>query len=181
LFAVALMFAHGGLVANAAAAQVHAAGTDPSDDPPPPTTPNPTSPSDNTQAPSPGPVPPAPTPTTPQNGGSGNSGGTGTGNGGTGTGNGNGNGNGGSGSGGGSRPGSGGKSTRRSTGLITRSVRMPVSSGTDTGTVPQGGIQAGAGGVAGLSTLRWLAVGSSGLALMLLLSACGLTVRRGRL
>jgi hypothetical protein len=56
---------------------------------------------------------------------------------------------------------------------------MPVGSGTDTGPFPQGGVQAGAGGTAGLSLLRWLAVGSSGLALVLLLSA-GLRVRRGR-
>jgi hypothetical protein len=90
----------------------------------------------------------------------------------------NGSGNGsGSGSGSGSAP-SSKKSPRRKVVVVTRTVRVPVAS-RDTA-VARGGIQAGGGGMAatGLSGLQLLALGSGGLALILALSAGGLTVRR---
>jgi hypothetical protein len=51
-----------------------------------------------------------------------------------------------------------------------------VTSGTDTGTIPQGGIQAGAGGTADDGAIPALLLGSG--ALMLVLTAGGIAVRR---
>lgn len=51
-----------------------------------------------------------------------------------------------------------------------------VSSGTDTGTIPQGGIQAGAGGTADDGSAAVLSLGLG--ALMLVLTAGGYVLRR---
>ena len=51
-----------------------------------------------------------------------------------------------------------------------------VASSTDTGTIPQGGIQAGAGGTANDDSAAALGLGSG--ALMLVLTAGGLALRR---
>jgi hypothetical protein len=89
----------------------------------------------------------------------------------------------GSGSGSGSKSGSKSgstskKSPRRKVVVVTHTVRVPAET-RDTA-VAQGGIQAGGGGMAatGLSGLQLLALGSGALALILALSAGGLTVRR---
>ena len=83
----------------------------------------------------------------------------------------------GSGSGSGSRGGS--KSATKHHRVQTHFVAQRtanVSAGVDTGTIPQGGIQAGAGGTADSDTLSVLLLGSG--ALVLVLSAGGLTLRR---
>jgi uncharacterized membrane protein YgcG len=89
----------------------------------------------------------------------------------------------GSGSGSGSNSGSKSGSTstkapRRKVVVVTHTVRVPAE--TNDTAVAQGGIQAGGGGMAatGLSGLQLLALGSGALALILALSAGGLTVRR---
>jgi hypothetical protein len=51
----------------------------------------------------------------------------------------------------------------------------PVSAGVDTGTIPQGGIQAGAGGTAKDGSMAGLLWGG---ALILMVAAGGLTLRR---
>jgi hypothetical protein len=70
------------------------------------------------------------------------------------------------------------KSPRRKVVVVTHTVRVPAET-RDTA-VAQGGIQAGGGGMAatGLSGLQLLALGSGAIALILALSAGGLTVRR---
>jgi hypothetical protein len=70
-------------------------------------------------------------------------------------------------------------SVEHSTGFIARpqvvQATTPVSAGIDTGTIPQGGIQAGAGGTADDGSQTGLLWGGS---LMLALAAGGLTLRR---
>ena len=82
-----------------------------------------------------------------------------------------------SGSNGGSNGGSGvaGKTEKRSSSLPVVQSTTTVAD-TDTGTVPQGGIQAGAGGTADEGTGPALLLGSGALVLMLM--AGGLALRR---
>jgi hypothetical protein len=68
-----------------------------------------------------------------------------------------------------------GKSQQRAALPVVEHTTTPVVD-TDTGTVPQGGIQAGAGGTAGDGTVAALLLGSGALALMLM--AGGLALRR---
>ena len=59
--------------------------------------------------------------------------------------------------------------------MVFHTTSSPTS-GTDTGTIPQGGIQAGGGGAADDGTVSLLLLGTGALALML--TAGGLTLRR---
>ncbi len=83
------------------------------------------------------------------------------------------------GSNGGSKGGSGSQSKQRTTAPATlpvvQNTTTPVAD-TDTGTIPQGGIQAGAGGTAGEGIGPAILLGSAGLALVFM--AGGLALRR---